>query len=125
MNAWPQWVGAIGIFIEFIGFAILGFELMQTNKKALDEAKLLAAQRSLFDTLALDFGSISDPSSGSTLVEGGILGHLIESIPRREAEAARSRTMILTGVSVSAIGVVFQIVGAFGQAWPTNTTTIL
>jgi hypothetical protein len=41
MNAWPQWVGATGIFIEFIGFVILGFELMQTNKKSLDEAKLL------------------------------------------------------------------------------------
>jgi len=45
MNAWPQWVGAIGIFIEFIGFVILGLELMQTNKRALDETKLLAAEK--------------------------------------------------------------------------------
>jgi hypothetical protein len=118
MNAWPQWVGATGIFIEFIGFVILGFELMQTNKKSLDEAKLLAAEKTLFDTLTIDAGIISDPSSGSARVSGGALGLLVESIPRREAEAARSRAMILAGVAVSGIGVVLQIVGAFGQVWP-------
>lgn len=120
LNAWPQWVGATGIFIEFIGFVVLGFELMQTNKKALDEAKLLAAEKTLFDTLTIDEGIISDPTSGSASVVGGVLGLLIKSIPRREAEAARSRAMILAGIAVSGIGVVLQIVGAFGQAWFTN-----
>jgi hypothetical protein len=120
MNVVSQWVGAIGILIEFVGFIILGYELLQTSRAALDEAKRLAAEKSLFETLAIDEGTISDPTSGSAKVQGGLLGYMVDSIPRREAEAGRSRRMIIGGIAISGLGVFFQIAGAFGQAWLSN-----
>jgi hypothetical protein len=117
MSQLSQWAGALGVLIEFVGFIVLGYELLQTNRTALEEAKRLASQKSLFDSLVIDAGIISDPASGSAKVQGGLLGYLVESIPRREIEVARSRKMIVGGIAISGIGVVLQIAGAFGQAW--------
>lgn len=116
-KSWPLWASVFGVGIEFIGFAVLGYELVQTNSRSLREAKSLAAEKSLFTTLAIDEGLISDPTSGSAKVEGGILGRLIEAIPEKEREAVRSRRFILIGVGISGLGVVLQIAGAFGQAY--------
>jgi hypothetical protein len=115
-QAWPLWVSVIGVMIEFVGFAILGSELIQTNSRSLEEAKKLATETSLFTSLYIDEGHYSDPSSGSAKVEGGILGRLIDSIPTKEKEAARSRFLILVGLGISGFGVFLQIAGALGQA---------
>ncbi|MCK1493490.1 hypothetical protein IVB14_24460 [Bradyrhizobium sp. 180] len=117
-NTWPQWAAAIGVLVEFVGFVVLGLELMQTNKQALREAKLLASEKSLFTTLAVYDDIPGDaPNYTGASVEGGILGRLVESIPAREKEVARSRWMISAGLVVSGLGVLIQIAGAFGQAW--------
>lgn len=116
-KSWPLWASVFGVGTEFIGFALLGYELVQTNKRSLREAKALATERSLFTTLIMDEGLIGDPTSGSAKVEGGILGRLIEAIPEKEREAVRSRMFILIGVGISGLGVVLQIAGAFGQAY--------
>lgn len=116
MSTWPQWVGVLGIAVEFAGFAVLAYELIQTNRAQLAETTLLASEKTLFETLQIDEGSYSDPKSGSASVKGGVLGRLVESIPRRQAEVARSRSTILWGVAISGLGVVAQIASAVAQA---------
>jgi len=116
-QTWPLWTTVMGSSIEFVGFVILGYELIQTNKRSLLEAKSLAAEKSLFNTMMIDDGIVGEPNSGKATVEGGVLGRLIEAIPGREREAGRSRKFILAGIGISGFGVVLQIAGALGQAF--------
>lgn len=115
-HSWQLWSGVTGIILEFAGFILLAYELIQTNKSGLAEAKLLAEQKSLFKTLLIDEGTFSDPDSGKVEVQGGIVGYLLERIPKKRRELARSRRVILLGVTISGIGVVLQIGAAIIQA---------
>jgi hypothetical protein len=112
---WTNWTAAAGVGIEFMGFGILAYELVETNRSAVGEAKDLAAEKELFETFTLSDG-IDETGRSQTFVEGGVLGAMVNNLRRREKQLARSTNVIAWGVGVTALGAILQIVAAVAQA---------
>jgi hypothetical protein len=113
--AWANLVAAVGVTVEFVGFGVLAYELVQTNRTAVVDAKELAAEKSAFDTLTVWDGD-SKGGSGRTEIEGGALGAMMVQNRRREAQLAKSTRAIMWGVAITAFGSLLQIIGGIGQA---------
>jgi hypothetical protein len=113
--AWANLVAAAGVTVEFVGFGILAYELVQTNRTAVVDAKELAAEKSAFSTLSL-WDSDSKGGGGHTEIEGGALGAMLAQNQRREAQLAKSTRVIWWGVAITAIGSLLQVTGGIGQA---------
>lgn len=109
--AWANTTAAVGVGIEFVGFGILAYELVQTNRTAVAEAKELAAQTSAFDRMV-----IWDGPKGGSDIEGGALGAMMAQNQRREAQLAKSTCIIWWGVAITAFGSLLQVIGGIGQA---------
>ncbi len=113
--AWANLAAAVGVTVEFVGFCILSYELVQTNRTAVADAKELAAQKSAFDSLVV---WDRDPKGGEgrTDIEGGALGAMIAQNQRREAQLKKSTRAIRWGVGVTFFGSLLQVIGGIGQA---------
>jgi hypothetical protein len=113
--AWANLAAAVGVTVEFVGFGILAYELVQTNKAAVADAKELAAEKSAFDTLIV---RDNDPKGGEagTDIKGGALGAMMAQNRRREAQLAKSTRVIWYGVAITAFGSFLQVIGGIGQA---------
>lgn len=110
-----NWIAATGVGIEFIGFVILAWELIQTNRAAVAEAKELAREKSPFDTMTV-WVDDEDPQNGETEIKGGTLGKMLEHIKHREIQLVASTKMIGIGVAITAFGSLLQIYAAVAQA---------
>lgn len=113
--AWANIAAAVGVTVEFVGFGILAYELVQTNQTAVADAKELAAEKSAFERLTL-WDSDAEGGKGRTDIEGGALGAMMAQNQRREAQLAKSTRVIWCGVGFTAFGSILQVIGGIGQA---------
>jgi hypothetical protein len=113
--AWANIAAAVGVTVEFVGFGILAYELVQTNQTAVADAKELAAEKSAFDTLTVCEND-TKRGEGGTNIEGGALGAMMAQNQRREAQLAKSTRVIWCGVGITAFGSILQVIGGIGQA---------
>jgi hypothetical protein len=112
---WTNWMAAFGVMIEFVGFATLAYELVQTNKLAVVDTTAIAREKEDFDRIELWDGEGNADGKHMVIVGGG-LGKLIEGL-RAQKEYLHSRTgLIMRGVIFSGAGTVLQVIAGFGQA---------
>lgn len=112
---WSNWVAAFGLLIEFIGFGILAYELVQTNKLAVVDTSTIAQEREDFDRIEIWDGEGNEVGKHMVIV-GGQLGKLIEGLRAQKEHLERRTSLILRGVVCSGIGTILQLVAGFGQA---------
>ncbi|OKO69892.1 hypothetical protein [Bradyrhizobium sp. NAS96.2] len=113
MQMW-NWISAVGVLIEFVGFGMLAWDLWRSARESIEEANAIAAEKSDLGSMIIRDG-IGDVAG--TSFNSGALGKLIEA---RKSDAAKWQTRVLLiarGVSISAFGAALQVVGGFGQAW--------
>lgn len=113
--AWVNVLAAVGVSVEFVGFCILSYELTQTNRTAVADAKELAAQKSAFHTLGI-WDDDSKGAGGRTEIEGGALGAMLAQNQRRDAQLVKSTRIIWWGVGITAFGSFLQVISSVGQA---------
>ncbi len=112
MKMW-NWISAIGVTIEFVGFAILAIEVYRTlNSDILDNLQVVA-EKSAADSMVVD-------DESGLHFDGGQIGKLIEQINARQVSLRSRKSLIRIGAIISAVGCIGQIVGSFGQAWTAN-----
>lgn len=112
---WTNWTAAFGVFIEFIGFLTLAYELVQTNKLAVVDTTAIALEKDDFDRIEIWDGE-GNAEGKHSIVAGGSLGKLVESL-RAQKEHLHNRTsLIVRGVIFSGVGTALQIIAGFGQA---------
>ncbi|ODM74989.1 hypothetical protein A6452_38685 [Bradyrhizobium elkanii] len=112
MKMW-NWISAIGVTIEFVGFAILAIEVYRTlNSDILDNLQVVA-EKSAADSMVVD-------DESGLHFDGGQIGKLIEQINVRQVSLRSRKSLIRIGAIISAVGCIGQIVGSFGQAWTAN-----
>lgn len=115
---WPLAVAALGVAVEIGGFGLLAFELIQTNRRAIEQTRrFVAANRNEGAMQAL---TVSEDDhlggKGRIIVEGGFFGALSDELPVQEAAHVASRRIIIIGAVMTGGGAIMQFVGALGQA---------
>ena len=113
--AWANIAAAVGVTVEFVGFGILAYELVQTNRTAVADAKELAAEKSALTRLTV-WENDTKGGEGGIDIEGGALGAIMAQNQRREDQLARSTRVIRWGVGITAFGSILQVIGGIGQA---------
>ena len=112
---WANWLAAFGLLVEFVGFGILAYELVQTNKLAVVDTTAIAREREDFDRIEIWDGEGNEDGKHMVIV-GGQLGKLVEGLRTQKEHLERRTSLIFRGVVFSGIGTTLQLVAGFGQA---------
>jgi hypothetical protein len=124
-----NWISAIGVTIEFAGFALLAWDLWKTTNQEVLEAAQLSRERVDFKTLVVEEDDVdprryvdggAPPNQGGGRFEGGILDLLLGQRREDILKIYAKLAVIRVGVSISAVGAALQVVGSFGQALHPN-----
>jgi hypothetical protein len=106
-----NWTSVIGTAIEIGGFAYLSKELLNANTSAIVENDALRQEKNTATSL-----SVCDGEDGGIVIEGGLIGKLIENINERQQELTKSKILIRRGLGWTGLGIAVQLVGSVGQA---------
>lgn len=106
-----NWIAAVGVTIEFAGFATLAVELVRTLRSDILDSVKITRKRTALDKIV-----VSDGDNAGIALVGGQLEELIKQINSRQSALRGRMTLIVIGAGISAFGCAMQIVGSFGQA---------
>ncbi len=115
--AWVSWVGAVGNAIELVGFGILAWELSQTNRSSIADAKAMVSEVNAFERMEVwDLEPNDPPGTPTVRLIGGKLGLVLDKVTTSLVALEGSWKLIVRGVWITAIGAGLQTFSAFWQA---------
>lgn len=106
-----NWISFFGGVVEIGGFAYLGWELYRTNTSAIAETSEFADQKADFSTIEL-----WDGARAGGYIRGGKIGKLVKNLNARQADLAKSKSLIVRGLIWTGIGIAVQTTGTLLQA---------
>jgi len=109
-----NWISAVGVLIELVGFTTLAYDLWVTTKAEIAETTDLANEPYAAKSLMVWEGD--DQDEGGIMIAGGKIGKQIEALKNNLKTQRKRMRVVIRGVLISGFGCLLQLVGSLGQA---------